>query len=29
MSRLKSLNNEGGKYLTMTSDGESKIISPH
>ncbi|CAD8090150.1 unnamed protein product [Paramecium sonneborni] len=29
MSRLKSIqNNDGAKYLTMTSDGESKIISP-
>ncbi|CAD8103477.1 unnamed protein product [Paramecium sonneborni] len=30
MSRLKTIqNNDGQKYLTLTSDGESKIISPH
>lgn len=30
MSRLKSIqNNDGPKYLTMTSDAESKVISPH
>ncbi|CAD8070191.1 unnamed protein product [Paramecium primaurelia] len=30
MSRLKSIqNNDGAKFLTMTSDGESKIVSPH